>query len=208
MVFKLDLAAAGLKKPVRHSIWSTDGDTATSDIDQATGPVRTGSKTAVLDDPASSKDHVLSANISLLNANNNTRADVPRSSQPGVMGLSPNKSSQPFRRRVVGPKMSEFARTASNLPEAARTAPPSIPRINQHGNTTRNTTGAASRALVLYRGRRRRTELELLKSAWVELPFFRNQKRTPLLMEYGSRIDNNNVRRSRRIAKRLLITSQ
>lgn len=204
MVFKLDLAAAGLKKPVRRSIWSTDGDTVTSDIDQATAAIHVRSNTPVLDDPASSKDNVLSSNISLLNANNNTRADVPRSSHPGVMGLSPNKSSQPFRRRIVGLKKSEFVRTTSNVPEAARTALPRIPRINQHGNTT----GATSRAVVLYTGRRRRTELELLKSAWVELPFFRNQKRTPLLMEYGSRIDNNNVRRSRRIAKRLLITSQ
>jgi hypothetical protein len=61
-----------------------------------------------------------------------------------------------------------------------------------------------SRAIVVYRGRYRKTQTELLKAAWLALPFFNKMARRPRLVEYGS--IRGEVRRSHRIKARLLIT--
>jgi hypothetical protein len=146
MVFKLDLAAAGLKKPtIPLSIIPT--------IPQIPAKVP-----APVPSAGTPSDQVHNA--------------------PSPAPSSTTQKPVPLIRRPV-------------LPSKRQNAPKS--------------TLHTSRALVLYHRRRRRTQAELLKEAWANLPFFMQQQRTPLLLEYGSRMDHNGVRRSKRIAKRLAI---
>ena len=66
-------------------------------------------------------------------------------------------------------------------------------------------TQGRSCAVIIYHGRRRKTQAELLKEDWLALPFFNNMARRPRLVEYGS--SRGEVRRSQRIKVRILIMS-
>ena len=150
MVFKLDLAAAGLKKP---------------SLPLTIIPTRPQTLATVPAQVAHASPSAFTASVQVHNA----PSPAPSSTAPKPVPL--------IRRPVVPSKRQN------------------VPKSTVH----------SSRALVLYHRRRRRTQTELLKEAWGNLPFFMHQERTPLLVEYGSRMDRNGVRRSKRIAKRLAI---
>jgi hypothetical protein len=190
MVFKFDWEAAGLKRP-KVTVWlngleDLDEDTDTNESLSVAAPLLEEDDRLASGVPAPLKTNSPQTLVPIPRA---TTRNAPSCADAVVCRSAATASKpllSPVRRRIVPTKTG----VALNRVVASSQRHPS------------------SVALVLYTGRRRRTQAELLNEDWKSLPYFRHQQRTPLLLEYGSRYNNNQVRRSRRIANRLLLTQK
>src|SRR5947207_14510809 len=123
------------------------------------------------------------------------RRNTPQTSTPTSRQAADSSVCPPAQDIVSsGAKISYHIQSDVSSSASATNETLNVPPTNAAPPVSEQITQGSSRAVVVYHGRCRKTQTELLKEDWLTLPFFNKMTRRPCLMKHGS--SRNEVRRS------------
>jgi hypothetical protein len=198
MVLKIDYERAGLKRPVNDFAWlisqAEAAEARVQSLSAASATPRTPDHTTQPPPPT--------LPIQTSRAGLTSDATSPHRIQQAPLGSRTQKSSESAD--TLAATTAPLQRLQPNVREAALKG---LARVIQSPSRPSARNASTSRALVLWKPRRRRTQAEILRDDWQSLPYFKNMSRRPMILEYGSMKNTQNLRRSQRVASRQLLTA-